>query len=76
MLSKDKPAMERAATPMVISSSMNNLPRVPLKRFLQPIRALRELSSVLILRNTGKKHGDTSMSTALVPLESSESHHS
>ena len=74
MPSKDKPAMERAATPMVISSSMNNLPRVPPKKFLLPIKALREINLKLISENTGQRHGDTSMSTALVPLESSESH--
>ena len=76
MPSKDKLAMEQAATPMVISSSMNHLPRVPQRKFLPPIKDLREINSRLISENTGKKHGDTSMSTALAPLESSESHNS
>ena len=76
MPSKDKPAMVRAAIPMVISSLMKHLPNRPPRKFLPPIRVLREVSSELISANIGKKHGDTSMSTVLVRLESSESHNS
>ena len=76
MPSKDKPAMVKAAIPMVISSLMKHLPNRPPRKFLPPIRVLREVSSELISANIGKKHGDTSMSTVLVQLESSESHNS
>ena len=76
MPSKDKPAMVRAATPMVISSSMKHLPNRPLRKFLPPIRVLLEVNSRLISENIGVKHGDTSMWTVLVQLESSESHNS
>jgi len=76
MPSKDKPAMVRAATQMVISSLMKHLPNRPLRKFLPHIRVLGEVNSVLISRNIGKKHGDTLMSTVLVQLESSESHNS
>ena len=76
MPSKDKPAMVRAATPMVISSSMKHLPNRPLRKFLPPIRVLLEVNSRLISKNIGRKHGDTSMWTVLVQLESSESHNS
>ena len=76
MPSKDKPAMVKAAIPMVISSLMKHLPNRPPRKFLPPIRVLREVSSELISTNIGRKHGDTSMSTVLVQLESSESHNS